>query len=164
MATAPLSFSDRNALAQLAAAPALAPGALVYTPGKPQFSALVVSILGNAGTPSDGFDSIFAGIASIVEGDIAALSALDVLLTGIEFVPGALDSVGFSPIVKEYAPFVHSGDAQLGEVDNTAPPPPTKTKQPPPQKPMSAWQQKCRHIYPYGYDVDNPGLGDPCNP
>lgn len=119
MATGSLTFAQRNAASELPAVAALADGELVYTPGPPQFSSLVASILGNAGTSSDGFDSIFNAIAAIVDGDIAALGAVDVFLTGIEFLPGALDGVMFSPIAGLMAVTRTAGDGLLKGMDDT---------------------------------------------
>jgi hypothetical protein len=155
-----LSFSDRNALARVAAVPPLAPDALIYTPGPPQFADLTASTLGNAGTPSDGFDSLFSSVAGIVDGDIAALAALDTLLAGVAFVPGTLDAVMFAPIAKDYAAFIKAGDGQLGGGGGgggTKPPPPKKGP-PPPQDPL------CKRRFPdIGAHFD-PSIPDPCTP
>lgn len=168
MATA-LSYAQRNLLARQPALAALAPGDLIYTPGPPQFSALVASILGNAGTPADGFEGIMGTILSTLDGDIKAIDALGALLKTIGIVDGALDATIFAPIAAQYAAFAKAGDLQLGEQGTTTappPPPPNKCKDPtlctkggnPPGGPL------CKRRFPKGYDEDDPGAGDPCTP
>jgi hypothetical protein len=136
---ASLSYQDRNRISELPALPPLAAVDLVYTPGPPEFTTLASSILGNAGTPADGFDAIFNAVAGTIDSDLAALSGLDTILAGAGFVPGAIDAALMSPIVAAYASFAKGGDAGLAAVDialgakgviTPAPPDPTAPASP----------------------------------
>ena len=119
--TAPLTYQQRNALAGNPAIAPLAKGALTYTPGKPQFSSLAASILGNTGTSADGFDALFASVADIIDPEITSVTVLDGILLGLGFVPGALDAVTFSPIADQYSAFAKAGDLNLEGLDGTQP-------------------------------------------
>jgi hypothetical protein len=160
----PLTYVDRNTASKLGALPFMGANDLLYRPGPPQFQSLTSGTLGNLGTPQDGFDSLFTSVASILDADITAVGALDTILTGVGFVEGALDAALFSPIAKLYAPLLVAGEAQLGKIETglygTTP---DKTQG---TKPCHdcAWQDKCKKLFPWGYDPTNPGGGDPCTP
>jgi hypothetical protein len=151
-----LTYQQRNATSEQAALAPLPPGALVYTPGKPQFGDLANSILGNVGTSGDGFDSLFLAVASTIDTDITALASLDALLSGLDFVAGALDAAILAPVATQYASASATGAALLRGVDAamglavanpTTPknpePPPSPGREPKPAYPgcTSIWQR-----------------------
>jgi hypothetical protein len=139
MATA-LTYAQRNALAEKPALTPLGKTDFLYTPGKPEFEGIVAGILGNVGTAGDGFDALFHSVASIVDGDIAAIGALDSILTGVGFVAGAFDAAVLAPIVKEHASFLQGGTSALAAVDagfgGSPPPPPAPPAPKPKPKPQ----------------------------
>ncbi|HWY55748.1 MAG TPA: hypothetical protein VNZ03_14870 [Terriglobales bacterium] len=156
------TWQQRNALAELPAIPPLAKGALTYTPGKPQFSDLANSILGNVGTGADGFDALFNLVASTIDSDIAAVPILDTILADVGFVAGALDAAVLAPIAAEHAAFLAGGQASLAGVDagfggGSAPPPP-----PPPSgtKPGKPQPQPTTPTAPTSGFPPAPGAGD----
>ena len=159
----PLTYQQRNTASEKPAIAALAPGALTYTPGKPQFADLANGMLGNLGTSADGWDGIFNAMAAIVDADIASVTVFDGILAGLGFAPGILDSTLFAPIAAQYTAFAKAGDAALGNYDGKGGGGGGGSSGQS-HPPMSAWQHKCREIYPYGYDPTNPGGGDPCTP
>lgn len=112
------TYQQRNTASRLPALPPLAPGALTYTPGKPQFSDLAAQTLGNAGTSADGFDALFTSVASIVDADIASLAVFDALAVAGGFVDGAVSAILLEPIAHEYSAFLAVGDADMGSVDD----------------------------------------------
>jgi hypothetical protein len=118
VSTAPLTYQQRDAASKLPFMPPLKPGDLVYTPGKPQFSQLAADTLGNAGTTGDGFDALFASVATIVDADIISMGVLDGFLAAAGFVDGAIASAVYTPIAHQYDTFLAVGDADIGSIDD----------------------------------------------
>lgn len=87
-----------------------------------QFEPMAVLTLGNAATPTDGFDGMFAEAADHADQHQNFGATLDPDLRDANFVPGQIAEATLGPTAREYESFTGAGGSILGAVNPPTPP------------------------------------------
>jgi len=105
--------------------PMLTANDLAYVAGPEVFTPLVNETLGNAGGPDDGFDSMFAAVASGYQADVDGLGELDTHITAADFNPGDFDATEAAPVALDIVTTgadVDNALSDFGAFSSTLPP------------------------------------------
>ena len=76
---------------------------VTYTPGAPEFEALVSDTLGDQGSETDGFEAAMAILTSTMPATEAALSALDLLTDDLDGAVAAFNAIDLTDLVADWS-------------------------------------------------------------
>jgi hypothetical protein len=86
---------------------------LAYVPDAPEFVSLTSSVLGDAISDRDSFDSDLLSATGAVGDDLIATLSLDQPLAAASFVSGEFSAANHAPLVQDHAALVATSGKQL---------------------------------------------------